>query len=109
MIYFSRVFDNVFSSWHIFFVHKNNISSSYPTGVYLFKVNKENIKAMREVYLMLTIQIPERRQHVVRVSHMALPKILGKWLFKKVGKNVINVAFQKQLMYLRVLWGPEGL
>ena len=62
MIYFSSVFDNVFSSWHIFFLHKNNISNSYPTGVYLFKVNKENIKAMREVYLMLTIQIPERRQ-----------------------------------------------
>ena len=62
MIYFSSVFDNVFSSWHIFFVHKNNISSSYPTGVYLFKVNKKNIKAMCEVYLMLTIQIPEWRQ-----------------------------------------------
>ena len=52
----------MFSVPNIFFLHKNNISNSYPTGVYLFKVNKENIKAMREVYLMLTIQIPERRQ-----------------------------------------------
>ena len=40
----------------------------FPVGIYLFKVNNENIKIMCEICSKLTIKIPEDVNNAVLVS-----------------------------------------
>ena len=83
MIYFSNVFDNVFSFQYIFFLHKSNISSAYPASVHLSKSTRE----IPEPCVFNVNNTDTNTTTSFRFASGRYPEILGKLRFKKSWEN----------------------
>ena len=75
----------------IYWVQKERIFSSYPHGMYLFKVSDRNTRARYEMYSNLRKRTPEQRQFLLNLSRFyTLFLCFSCWLWTRKCRLGIN-------------------